>query len=324
MGGRIRYSRWDGSQHLDDLDADSVLESLSDDLMSYGDLSAALQRLYRWGSDDLPGLEQLLRELRERREQELSRYDLDSAVEDIRQRLQDVIDTERAGIDRKIQEAPPDGRRLLERMARQRQKQLDRVPEDLGGRMKALRNYEFMDEEARQKFEELLRELQQQVMNQMFQGMKQSIQSMTQQDLSTVREMVRDLNRMLEQRRQGLDTSASFRDFMQKYGQMFPPGIDTLDQLLEHLQRQMAQMNSLMQSLSPQARDELRRMMDQLLQDDSLRLELARLGALMQQMAPPSELTERYPFFGDEPMSMQQAMGLMERLQQMDRLQEPL
>src|SRR3989475_144233 len=324
MGGRIRYSRWDGSQHLDDLDADSVLESLSDDLMSYGDLSAALQRLYRWGSDDLPGLEQLLRELRERREQELSRYDLDSAVEDIRQRLQDVIDTERAGIDRKIQEAPPDGRRLLERMARQRQKQLDRVPEDLGGRMKALRNYEFMDEEARQKFEELLRELQQQVMNQMFQGMKQSIQSMTQQDLSTVREMVRDLNRMLEQRRQGLDTSASFRDFMQKYGQMFPPGIDTLDQLLEHLQRQMAQMNSLMQSLSPQARDELRRMMDQLLQDDSLRLELARLAALMQQTMPPSELTERYPFFGDDPMSLQQAMGLMEQLQHMDRLESQL
>src|SRR5437660_1823453 len=324
MGGRFRYSRWDGSQHLDDLDADSVLESLSDDLMSYGDLSAALQRLYRWGSDDLPGLEQLLRELRERREQELSRYDLDSAVEDIRQRLQDVIDTERAGIDRKVQQAAPDSRRLLERMARQRRKQLDRVPEDLGGRVKALRNYEFMDEEARQKFEELLQQLQQQVMNKMFQGMKKSIQSMTGQDVSTVREMVRDLNRMLEQRRQGQDTSAQFRDFMNKYGQMFPSDIQTLDELLEHLQRQMAQMQSLLRSLSPEARAELRRMMDELLQDDSLRLELARLAALMQQTMPPSELTERYPFFGDDPLSLQEAMGLMERLQAMDRLESQL
>src|SRR5437879_6888108 len=121
MGGRFRYSRWDGSQHLDDLDPDAVLESLSDDLMSYGDLSAALQRLYRWGSDDLPGLEQLLRELRERREQELSRYDLDSAVEDIRQRLQDVIDTERSGMDRKRHDAPTEAKRGLERMARQGQ-----------------------------------------------------------------------------------------------------------------------------------------------------------------------------------------------------------
>ena len=58
MGVRFRYSRWDGTQSLDALDADEVLDALSDDLMSYGDLSAALQRLYRWGSDDLPGLEQ--------------------------------------------------------------------------------------------------------------------------------------------------------------------------------------------------------------------------------------------------------------------------
>ena len=324
MPARSRYSRWDGTQNLDALDADEVLDALSDDLMSYGDLSAALQRLYRWGAGDMSGLEQLLRQLRERRERELARYDLDSTVESIREQLQDVIDTERVGIDRKVDQAPPERRKLMERLARQRRSQLDRMPDDLGGRMKALRQYEFMDEEAREKFERLLQQLQEQMLNQMFQGLKQSIQSMTQEDVGLIREMVRDLNRMLEQRRQGRDTSAQFREFMQKYGHLFPPGIETLDQLLEHLQRQMAQMNSLMQSLSPQARDELRRMMDELLQDDSLRLELARLAAMMQQLMPPSELTERYPFFGDEPLSMQAAMGLMEQLQQMDRLESQL
>jgi uncharacterized protein with von Willebrand factor type A (vWA) domain len=324
MPASFRYSRWDGTQHLDALDADEVMDALSDDLMSYGDLSAALQRLYRWGTGDMAGLEQLLRQLRERRERELSRYDLDSTVESIREQLRDVMDTERAGIDRKVEQAQPERRKLMERLAKQRRNQLDRMPDDLGGQMKALRQYEFMDEEAREKFERLLQQLQEQMLNQMFQGLKQSIQSMTREDVGVVREMVRDLNRMLEQRRQGRDTSAQFRDFMQKYGHFFPPGIETLDQLLEHLQRQMAQMNSLMQSLSPQARDELRRMMDELLQDDSLRLELARLGAMMQQLMPPSELTERYPFFGDEPLSMQAAMGLMEQLQHMDRLESQL
>src|SRR5215469_2105055 len=280
MPPSFRYSRWDGTQNLDALDADEVMDALSDDLMSYGDLSAALQRLYRWGTGDMAGLEHLLRQLREQRERELSRYDLDSTVESIREQLQDVIDTERVGIDRKVDQARPEQRKLMDKLARQRRNQLDRMPDDLGGRMKALRQYEFMDEEAREKFERLL----QQMLNQMFQGLKQSIQSMTREDLGLVREMVRDLNRMLEQRRQGRDTSAQFRQFMQKYGHLFPPGIETLDQLLEHLQRQMAQMNSLMQSLSPQARDELRRMMDELLQDDSLRLELARLGATMQQL----------------------------------------
>ncbi len=318
----FRYSAWDGTQHLDLMDADDVLEAISEDLMSYGDLSAALQRLYRWGSGEMPGLEKLLQQLREMREREMGRYDLDTTVQELRERIQDVIDTERKGIDRRLQEAPDEARKLLERMAKQRRDQLDRMPDDLGGRVKGLRNYEFMDEEARAKFEQLMEQLQKQMLEQTFQGMKDSIKGMTGQDLSRVREMVRDLNRMLEQRMQG--QQPDFQGFMQKYGDMFPPGIENLDQLMEHLQRQMAQMQSLMQSLSPEARDELRRMMDELLQDDSLRLELARLGANMQSLMPPSELAERYPFFGDEPLSMQQAMGLMERLQQMDRLESQL
>src|SRR2546423_9827829 len=318
-----RYSRWDGTQHLDPLDADEVLDALSEDLMSYGDLSAALQRLYRWGSDQVPGLEQLLKQIREQRERELSRYDLDSTVEKLREQLDEVVQTERRGIDRKLQEQQDESaRRVLERMAKQRKDQLDRIPDDLGSRVKALRNYEFMDPDAEQMFNDLLQKLQQQIMDQMFQGMKQGIQSMTQQDVGRVREMVRDLNRMLEQREQGLQPD--FQGFMQKYGDMFPPGIETLDQLLEHLQRQMAQMQSLLQSLSPEAREELRRLMDELLQDDSLRMELAKLGSLMQSMMPPSELSERYPFFGDDSMSLQQAMGLMSRLQDMDRLESQL
>src|SRR5256712_3457140 len=115
-----------------------------------------------------------------------------------------------------------------------------------------------------------------------------------------------------------------FQGFMKKCGDIFPPGINNLDELLELRQRQMAQMQSLLQSLSPEAREELRQMMDALLQDDSLRLELARLSGFMQAMMPPSEMAERYPFFGEDPLSMGEAMGLMERLQQMDRLESQL
>src|SRR5437588_307829 len=323
MPARFQYSRWDGTQNVDAVDADDVLDALSDDLMSYGDLSAALQRLYRWGAPNMPGLEQLLKDLREMRERELSRYNLDSTVEELREQVQDVIDSERSGIDRRIEQQKDDAaRKLMERIARQRKDQLDRMPDDLGGKVKGLRNYEFVDDEARQKFEELMQQLQQQVLDQMFQGMKQGIQSMTGQDLSRVREMVRDLNKMLEDRMEG--RQPDFKGFMQKYGDMFPPGIENLDQLLEHLQRQMAQMQSLLQSLSPEARDELRSLMDELLQDDSLRMELAKLGSLMQSLMPPSELSERYPFFGDESMSLQQAMGVMSRLQDMDRLESQL
>ena len=321
---RSRYSRWDGTQHFEELDADDLLGSLTEEILDSGDLSSALQQLYRWGSERMPGLERLMEKLRERREQELSRYNLDSTVDQLRERLQEILDTERAGIERRLRETAEDspGRRLAERMAAQRRQQLDRMPEDLGGRMKALREYEFMDGDAREKYEALLAELRRQMLDQTFKGIKQSIRGMTREDLARAREMVRELNLMLEQRLRG--AQPDFAGFMNRFGDMFPPGIETLDQLVEHLQRQMAQMQSMLRSLSPQARQELRQMLDELLQDDPLRLDLARLSGLMDTLLPPSELAERYPFFGDEPLDMRQAMGLMDRLQEMDRLEAQL
>src|SRR6195256_1934966 len=287
---KFRYSRWDGTQKLDDLDAGDVLDALSDDLMNYGDLNAALQRLLRWGTPNMPGLEQLLKQLREARERELGRYNLDSTIDQLRQQVQEVIDTEKSGIDRRLNEAQtPEAKKLMERIARQRNDQLDRLPDDLGGQVKGLRDYEFVDDAARQKFEELMEQLQTQMVDQMFQGIKGSIQQMQGQDLSRVREMVRELNTMLEQRMEG--RTPDFNGFMERFGDMFPPGIHSLDALL---------------------------------QDDSLRLELARLSGFMQAMMPPSEMSERYPFFGEDPLSMGEAMGLMERLQQMDRLESQL
>src|SRR4029077_19155066 len=108
----FRYSRWDGTQRLDDLDAGDVLDALSDDLMNYGDFNAALQRLLRWGSGDMQGLEQLLKKLREMREKELGRYNLDTPLEQLREEVKDITDTERKGIDRRLQEANQDARKL--------------------------------------------------------------------------------------------------------------------------------------------------------------------------------------------------------------------
>src|SRR5690348_18371388 len=116
----FRYSRWDGSQKLDELDAGDVLDALSDDLMNYGDLNAALQRFLRWGSPNMPGLEQLLKQLREARERELGRYNLDSTAEELRQKGQDVIDTERRGTSRRRRAAAPEPRRIDASVARRR------------------------------------------------------------------------------------------------------------------------------------------------------------------------------------------------------------
>src|SRR5215831_19726460 len=137
---RIRYSRWDGTQNLDDLDADDLLEAMADDLTADGDLRNALRRLLQRGMHDprgpqMPGLQDLLQQLRRRRQQQLDRYDLGSALEDIKKKLDEVLQKERAGLDR-LPEGAPKARH---------QQQLDQLPPDPAGKIKQLQNYDFVD-----------------------------------------------------------------------------------------------------------------------------------------------------------------------------------
>ena len=173
---RSRYSRWDGTQRLD-LDADELLDAMSDDLMADGDPWSALRRMLQRGVQTtdarVPGLRELMDQLRRRRQQQLERYDLDSALDDIRKRLDDVLATERAGIEQRVAEGREMARRgevsdaalqKFERMVARKREALDRLPEDPGGRIKELQGYEFVDPEAKRKFEDLLNQLRQQMM----------------------------------------------------------------------------------------------------------------------------------------------------------------
>jgi uncharacterized protein with von Willebrand factor type A (vWA) domain len=209
--------------------------------------------------------------------------------------------------------------KMLEDRAKRKQEFLDQLPEDPAGQIGQLRDYDFMDPEAREKFQELLAMLEQQVMNSFFQGMQQGLQQMTPQDLSNIRDMVRDLNEMLEQR--ALGQEPNFQDFMDKHGQFFP-GVENLDQLMERMQRQQSAMQSLLDSMSPEQRQQLQGMMDQLLQDDRLRWDLARLSQNLNRLMPTE--SDQYPFRGDDPLSLQEAMRVMQNLQGLDDLEKQL
>ena len=83
---------------------------------------------------------------------------------------------------------------------------------------------------------------------------------------------------LLQERLAGNEPDVS--DFLSRYGSVFP-GAQTLDDIIEQLASRMAQMQSLMQSLSADQRQELQDMMDALLQDDRLRWDLAQLAATL-------------------------------------------
>src|SRR5947209_14450794 len=98
------YSWRDGSQELTLLDPDAVMEAMSDDLMSESDVQDALERITRYGlrrsgAQSDQGTEGLLQQVRSQRREDLERYDLDSMVQDIKERVSDIVTTERSGID---------------------------------------------------------------------------------------------------------------------------------------------------------------------------------------------------------------------------------
>ena len=256
----FRYSRWDGSQRVD-LDADELMAEMGDDLLAHGDLRRALERLLQRGLPNaegrMPGLKDLLEKLRQQRQQRLNRYDLGSSLEDIKRKLDQVLQTERAGIDRRLEETRAGAQRgevpealgqKFERLAERNRQQLDALPPDPAGRIRELQKYDFVDPEAKRQFEELLASLRQQMLQPFMQGMQQALQGMTPEDLRRMREMLRDLNRMLRERAEGGEPD--FEKFKAKWGEQFPDA-ESLDDMLEQIAQRMGAMQSLMQSMTP-------------------------------------------------------------------------
>ena len=98
----MRYSRWDGTQDVPDLEANDLLAALADDLMDHGDLRAAMRSLMRrglGGATPMQGLRDLLRTLREERKQQLEQYNLSGVMDGIKEHLEEVLRLERDALD---------------------------------------------------------------------------------------------------------------------------------------------------------------------------------------------------------------------------------
>jgi uncharacterized protein with von Willebrand factor type A (vWA) domain len=381
-----RYSRWDGTQQIGPLSADDLMRAMSEDLMQDGDVNRALQRLFRWGfqrpdGEEVPGLQGLMQRLRDRRQEQLERYDLQTMLSDIADRIEQIVATERQGIAKRLDEARqkqpsqdepdtnleqetqagtdspakrgeqpggagqdrqsgqqgagqcgetgesnaanghPEGdlQKLLEAMTERRLQQLDALPKDPAAAIRALTDYDFMTPEARQQFQELLDMLQQQMTQQTFQGMQQALSQMTPEDIADMRQMMQELNEMLEARQRGDDPG--FQEFMHRWGHFFGPGLNSLDDLMQRMQQQMGAMRQLMQSMSDEQRGELQGLMQAAMQDNGLRQEMSRLGENLGALIPPEQWRRGYQFSGDESLTLEQAMRLMDRLGEYDELE---
>jgi uncharacterized protein with von Willebrand factor type A (vWA) domain len=372
-----RYSEWDGTQEIPPLDADELLESITDDLMNFGDLQHALRNLLQRGMRNplgqrLQGLRDLLQQLRQQRRQTLDRYNLSSVFEDIRKRLDEILGMEKATLDRRLEDArrqlgeeagqpqasaeggsasggegdesgaegqeaaaagapstdqePGADRQfaeMLRSIVQRKQSFLETLPPDVGGQVKELQNYEFMDPEAQHKFQELMEMLKKAMTETFFKDLSDQIAGLSPEDMERMKQMVRDLNQMLSEKLAGGEPD--FDRFMQQYGDLFGPNPpQSLEELVAQMQHQVAQTQNLLDSLPADMRQQLQDLLMDKVGDPDLQAELSELATNLEFLYPMRELRNQYPFRGDEELDLSAAMRLMERMQSMDELERQM
>lgn len=399
MPARYRYSIWDGTQDVADLDPDQLLDNLSDDLMNFGDLQHALRNLLQRGmrnpmGDRTQGLRDLLQQLRQQRRQQLDRFDLGSIFDQLREQLDEILDMERGAIDQRLRDAgippegeasdgdSPDGGRadgesgepgdgegsqprgesgdqpsgeggqrgegqagaasqagagasgggqdgpgefadMLRSIANRKQDFLDDLPDDAAGQVRRLQDYEFMDPEAQARFNELVESLRKSMLDTFFKDLSSQIANMSPEDIERLKNMTRDLNRMLEEKMAGGEPD--FDAFMREYGDLFgddPPR--SLEELVAQMQQQAGQMQSLLGSLPPDLQQQLQDLLSDKIGDPELQQGLNELARNLGFLAPPNDPRDQYPFRGEEQIDLQAAMELMRQMQSIDELERQI
>ena len=119
-----------------------------------------------------------------------------------------------------------------------------------------------------------------------FRGMKQALENPDPEAMQRVKDMLGDLNTMLEADARGEHTQDDFDQFMESYGDLFPDQPENLEELVDSLMRRMAAAERLMASLSTEQREELANLMTQALDDAGLAMEMSRLSDMLRGRRP--------------------------------------
>jgi len=245
-----RYFEWTAASS-GQLSGDQLMDALSDYLTEDGDVARAMQMLMQRGMSSgeqkMQGLRDMLEQLRKRKQQQLEKYDLNSLLNDIREQLDNVLHQERQAIDEQLKQgqsttteaAAPPASPPQTAMAEQRRDFLDNLPNSLPQQLQSLRQYDFLDEQAAQAFQELLEELQKRAMGSQLNAQPSSSDRSAADDAQAQRDMYRDLNQQLREKLQGRPTD--FQQFKDHHYQFPSAQEENLEELIEQLQQQIQQ-----------------------------------------------------------------------------------
>ncbi len=294
-------------------DVADALDQVGDDVMAGSSPAQALRDLMRRGTDGLRGLEELRRQARRQARELRERGRLDGTLEEVRALLDKAVGEERAA----LFPDPDDEARL-------REARLDGLPHETASAVRELADYDWRSPQARQTFEQLQDLLRREVLDRQFRGLKQALENPDPQAQQRLKDMLADLNGMLEADARGEHTQADFDAFMDKYGDLFPDQPRNLEELVDALARRAAAAERMMNSLTRQQREELGALMDQALADLDLASEMGRLGDQLRARRPDLDWDGRRRMTGEEGLGVGDATTALEELADLEQLEETL
>jgi uncharacterized protein with von Willebrand factor type A (vWA) domain len=300
-------------------DVRAALDSMGDSILEGTSPGDALRELMRRGlsshrgAPGRRGLDDLLRQVRERRRDLRGQGRLDGTLEQARALLDKAIGQERAA----LFPDPSDDARL-------REAELDTLPSDTAQAVRRLADYDWRSREARQTFQELTDLLRRDILDAQFRGIKQALENPDPQSMQRVKDMMAALNEMLEKDARGEHTQEDFERFMREYGDMFPDNPRDLDELVDSLARRAAAMDRLLASLTPEQRAELGGLMSQVLDDAGLAMEMSRLSDSLRLRRPDLDWGSPEQMNGDDPLGMGDATTALAELADLADLESAL
>ncbi|MCO7221034.1 VWA domain-containing protein [Klenkia sp. PcliD-1-E] len=275
-----RYGRWRGGADplAPPYDLGDAVDAIGDQVLAGSSVREALRDLLRRGLDGRRGLDDLRRSVRDRLREARRAGAMDGTLQEVRELLDKALEAER----RELFPDPDDAARLAEA-------ELDALPQDTAGAVRALKDKQWRSPEAAQAYRQIQDLLQKEVLDSQFQHMKQALQQMNaagEDGNQAVKDMVADLSALLDSHNRGEDTDQQFADFMDQHGQFFPDDPQTVDELVDSLARRAAAQQRMMAGLSPEQRAELGELMGQAMQDMGLASEMAHLNDALRQARP--------------------------------------
>jgi uncharacterized protein with von Willebrand factor type A (vWA) domain len=238
---------------------------------------------------------------------------LDGTLDEVRELLDRALTAERA----ELFPDPSDDARLAEA-------ELDALPDETARAVRELSDYEWRSPEAQASYDEILDLLRREVLDSQFRGMKEALSGGDPEAQQQVKEMLRDLNDLLDADARGEDTTEAFDQFMQKHGQFFPDNPQSLDELVDSLARRAAAAQRLMNSLSPEQQAELAELMQQAMQDAGLAEEMGRLADQLRARRPELDWQGRQRMSGETPLGLGDATTALEEAADLEELEQLL